>query len=115
MKMVDQEKITKEPIINYLPISIYNNLREAFYRAGTMIPKRFFANLISSLKEQKEAENNIILIYHNLVKAKLFKVLEYFIFFQNEQTLVNMAAKDTKISCKETIEEYINKQVTNEH
>jgi len=110
MNVFDNKKITKESLINHLPISIYNSLQEAFYSAKTRIPKKFFISLISSLKKQKETENNITLIYHNLVKAKLFKVLEYFIHFQNEQNLINMAAKDTKISCKETIEEYINKE-----
>ena len=62
MNVFDNKKITKESLINHLPISIYNSLQEAFYSAKTRIPKKFFISLISSLKKQKETENNITLI-----------------------------------------------------
>ena len=42
MNVFDNKKITKESLINHLPISIYNSLQEAFYSAKTRIPKKFF-------------------------------------------------------------------------
>ncbi|MCB2081688.1 MAG: ribonucleoside triphosphate reductase, partial [Rickettsiales bacterium] len=92
-----------------LPEALQQKLHKAFSASGTAFSPDFYATLALSLQEKfpKNDRECADIVERELARAELFGVLKRFLLLEDD-TMIE-GHRDTIVSCKETIEEYINK------
>lgn len=97
-----------EPVY-YLPESVYQKLRKAFDVSGCSFSPDFYAALALRVQEEKPASDRVCeeLVEQELARAELFGVLKQFLLLEEDTAIAG--GRDTIVSSKEAVEEYINK------
>jgi ribonucleoside-triphosphate reductase len=92
-----------------LPESLQKNLQSAFGRSGKSFSSDFYTTLSLRLQEDPPANDTACadIILQELARAELFSVLKQFLLLENETP--NHANRDSLVSSRQTVEEYINK------
>ena len=92
-----------------LPEAIQKKLHKAFSASGVAFSPDFYASLALNLQEKspKGDRECADLVEQELARAELFGVLKRFLLLEDDTVIEGH--RDTIVSCKETIEEYINK------
>lgn len=92
-----------------LPEAIQKKLHKAFCASGEAFSPDFYASLALNLQEKspKGDRECADLVEQELARAELFGVLKRFLLLEDDTVIEGH--RDTIVSCKETIEEYINK------
>ena len=88
---------------------LQENLKQAFSLSGNKFSPVFYTSLSARIqkKSPKTKDEYSLIIKEELASAKLFKTLKQFMLLEEE--IKEDDTRNTKISCKEAVEEYINK------
>ncbi len=106
---IQTEDSTNVSSLFTLSEALQKKLHKAFSAAGKAFSPSFYDSLTLSVQEKSPKNDHecVQIIEQELAGAELFEVLKQFFFLEDE--VANDRVRDTNVSCKETVEEYINK------
>jgi len=107
--LVENKQIKANSIAFLLPDSVRKKLNKSFSGSGKTFSPDFYASLTVSLQKEKPKNDREYseIVEKELARAELFSVLKRFMLLEDD-TIIE-GHRDTIVSSKETVEEYINK------